>query len=88
MRVDNRISEEYTVVDVEAEDRVGLLFAIAQALYELGLDVTLAKIVTEKGAAMDTFYVLEGGRAKVTDPHRIRSIETRIREAVTRVLGE
>jgi len=88
VRVDNRISEDYTVIDVEAEDRVGLLFAIAQALFELGLDVTLAKIVTEKGAAMDTFYVLEGGRAKVTEPNRIRRIETRIREAVTRVLGE
>ena len=76
------------MVDVGAENRVGLLFAIAQALYELGLDVTLAKIITEKGAAMDTFYVLDGGRTKVTNPDRLRRIETRIREAVTRVLWE
>jgi [protein-PII] uridylyltransferase len=87
VRVDNRISEDFTVVDVEAEDRVGLLFAIAQSLHELGLDVTLAKIVTEKGAAMDTFYVLDGGQNKVTDPDRILCIETRIRDAVASVLG-
>jgi [protein-PII] uridylyltransferase len=82
IRVENDISENFIVIDVEAEDRVGLLFAVAQALHELQLDVVLAKIVTEKGAAIDSFYVTDRGRKKIPDPARRREIERRIREAV------
>lgn len=83
VRFDNDTSETCTVIDVEAEDRVGLLFALAQTMYELRLDVVLAKIVTEKGAAMDSFYVTERDRKKVLDPERLREIERRLREAVS-----
>src|SRR4051812_12325851 len=47
---DNETSETRTVIDVETEDRVGLLYVISQALTECKLDIALAKILTEKGA--------------------------------------
>jgi [protein-PII] uridylyltransferase len=82
VRIDNETSATCTVIDVEAEDRVGLLFELAQALYDIGLNVVLARIVTEKGAAIDSFYVTGRDRKKVVDPERRRAIERRIREVV------
>lgn len=82
VRCDNHASDHFTVIDVEAEDRVGLLFSLAQELHELKLDIVLAKIVTEKGAAMDTFYVTDPERHKILDEERLREIEARIRVVI------
>lgn len=54
---DNQSSDDYTVIDIETEDRVGLLYYVVKALAEANLDVALSKISTEKGAAIDSFYV-------------------------------
>ncbi len=79
---DNQTSERCTVVDVETEDRVGLLYTLSQTLSELGLDISVAKISTEKGAAMDSFYVSELNGEKVLAPHRQHAIESRLRTAL------
>ncbi len=79
---DNEVSETRTVIDIETEDRVGLLFVISQALSELGLDISIAKINTEKGAAEDTFYVTEVDGRKINAPERQRAIEARLRTAI------
>ena len=71
------------MIEVEAEDRVGLLFAISQALVGLRLDLILAKIVTEKGAAIDSFYVTEIGGGKILDPDRQDAIVKSLEEAVS-----
>lgn len=74
-----------TIIDVETEDRVGLLFALSRALNKLGLDVVLAKVVTEKGAAIDSFYVREPGGAPVSDPARQAEIIARLKAAIERL---
>ncbi len=79
---DNATSEDRTVIDVETEDHLGLLYAISDALTELGLDIALAKISTEKGAAVDTFYVREWDGGKVQSPERQRAIAERLYEAI------
>jgi len=82
VRISNQESERYTIIDVEAEDRVGLLFVLASTLHALELDVGLAKIVTEKGAATDTFYVRSRDGAQVNDEEWQRTIVRKIRDAV------
>jgi len=79
---DNQISERCTVIDVETEDRVGLLYTLSQTMSELGLDISIAKISTEKGAAMDSFYVSELTGEKILTPHRQHTIEARLRTAL------
>ena len=79
---DNETSETRTVIDVETEDRVGLLYTLSQTLSELGLDISVAKISTEKGAATDSFYVGEQNGEKVLAPHRQHAIEGRLRTAL------
>ena len=58
------------------------LFALAATLHDLQLDIGLAKIVTEKGAAIDTFYITGPDGEKIGDEDRQRVITRRIREAV------
>ncbi|HWY75971.1 MAG TPA: hypothetical protein VN281_10160, partial [Verrucomicrobiae bacterium] len=83
IRFENETSESRTAIEVETEDRLGLLHAIAQALAELELNISAAKIVTEKGAAIDTFYVNEHDGAKIYDPGRQSFIERKIRSSIT-----
>jgi [protein-PII] uridylyltransferase len=83
---DNNTSKSHTIIDIEAEDRVGLLYAVTQKLAELNLDVSVAKIGTEKGAAMDTLYVRELDGKKITDPDRLREICRELRAAIAQHL--
>jgi len=85
VRFDNDSSESYTIIDVEAEDRIGLLYAISEVLADMNLDIHSAKISTGRGAAMDSFYVLEESNQKVTDRTRQQQVERDIRKAVAKL---
>ena len=82
IQFDNRASDTRTHIEVETEDRLGLLYAISRTFAELSLDVAGARIVTERGAAIDAFYVCELDGHKVTAPERLTAIEARLREAI------
>jgi [protein-PII] uridylyltransferase len=55
--VDAQISSRATLVEVHAEDRTGLLHDITRALFELRLDINLAKVDTLGREVVDVFYV-------------------------------
>ncbi|HZA51312.1 MAG TPA: hypothetical protein VE549_11255, partial [Myxococcaceae bacterium] len=74
-------SERFSVVDVRAEDRVGLLYVLASALREAGAAIALAKIATEGNCAIDSFYVTREG-AKIADPAEVDALARRIHESV------
>jgi [protein-PII] uridylyltransferase len=76
--VDDRASRTHTVIEVFAEDRPGLLFAIAETLYELGLSIALAKINTEGTRVADVFYVSEGKDGAKVSPSRTSEVKSRI----------
>ena len=82
---DNNASDTRTLLEIETEDRLGLLYAISQALAGLRLDISGARIVTERGAAIDNFYVRELDATKVVSPERQALIETRLREAISQL---
>ena len=81
VRFDEEASASATVVDVRAHDRAGLAFTIADTLAHLGLNITFAKIATDRALALDVFYVTEDG-AKL-GPARLHEVE----EALLAVLG-
>ena len=85
MHFDNSVSETRTVIDIETEDRVGLLYIISQTLAELGLDISVAKICTEKGAANDTFYVSDNKGQKIDSREAEEFIEDKLRAALGRL---
>ncbi len=65
--IDNRTSEQYTVIDVFTQDRVGLLFAITHTLFKLGLRIHLARITTNADQALDVFYISDRDGKKITE---------------------
>jgi len=79
---DNEISETRTLIEIETEDRLGLLYTISQTLAELALDISGAHIVTERGAAIDSFYVCEPGGGKVVSVERQLHIEDKLLSAI------
>jgi [protein-PII] uridylyltransferase len=82
VRFDNDVSEGRTLIEIETEDRLGLLHAISQTFAGLRLDISAARIVTERGAAVDSFYVskIEGGQIDL--PAQAAEIETTLRAAI------
>ena len=83
VEVHNDVSANYTVLDVYAADRVGLLFTITNCLYHLWIVIHLAKITTMVHEVLDVFYVTDPDGRKITDPERIASI----RDALVRALA-
>jgi [protein-PII] uridylyltransferase len=82
IRFDNEASETRTLMEIETEDRVGLLYAISEILAEFHLDISAAKILTEKGAAVDSFYVRELDGGKIMASERQAAIEKKLHEAL------
>jgi len=79
---DNEISKSRTVIEVQTEDRLGLIYALTRTITDLGLDISFAKISTEKGAAIDTFYVQDQQGNKITDPGRLATIKSKLESAI------
>ncbi len=71
--VDNRLSDEYTVIEVKCPDRLGLLHLITRTLSAQGLDIASARIATEIDQALDTFYVLDRRGRRLEEPEAIES---------------
>jgi len=75
IRVDNEGSDFYTLVEVAAPDRLGLLHDLARGLAESGVQIHLARIATSAGRIHDTFYVRDAGGQKLTDPLRAEALK-------------
>ena len=74
VRVDFEASDFYTVVEIAAPDRLGLLHDLARALASLRLEIHLARIATSAGRIHDSFYVRSEGGQKLTDPAQAEEI--------------
>ncbi|MGC9944388.1 MAG: [protein-PII] uridylyltransferase [Verrucomicrobiota bacterium] len=84
IQFDNEASETRTVIEIETEDRLGLLYAISQTFSELGVDIDAARILTERGAAIDSFYVRERDGRKILAEERQKLIQSKLVEAISR----
>ncbi|MBS0203826.1 MAG: [protein-PII] uridylyltransferase [Planctomycetes bacterium] len=81
--VDNETSDRYTVIDVFAHDRPGLLYEITRALYVLQLSVVLAKIATHFDQVLDVFFVTDAAGNKIHDGERLKSIRQHLMTELT-----
>jgi [protein-PII] uridylyltransferase len=87
LRTDNVSSRNFTVLDVMAQDRPGLLFAIAEALRQAGVSIGLARVATEGNRATDAFYLSDerAGGGKLASDERRSEVEHAVAQAIERV---
>jgi len=79
IEIDNDVSDHFTVLDVYTQDRVGVLFAITNTLFHLGLSIHLAKITTNVDQVLDVFYVTDAAGKKISDAARLEYIKAELR---------
>jgi len=79
--IDNRASNRYTVIEVNARDRPALLAALAYALFQAKATIHSAHIATYGERAVDTFYVTDLTGGKIDAPGRLRTLEKHLLEA-------
>jgi [protein-PII] uridylyltransferase len=80
--IDNSASATATVLEVHAEDRVGLLHRVTRALFDCRLDVAAARVSTLGYEVIDAFYVHDANGGKLVDPESIRTVKRAIRAAL------
>jgi [protein-PII] uridylyltransferase len=74
IEIDNELSDRYTIIDVFAHDRQGLLYVITKAIFELALSVHFAKVATRLDQIVDVFYVTDLEGKKIDKAERLQSI--------------
>jgi len=80
---DNKASNKYTVVEVNARDRPALLNRLARALFEAKLMVHSAHITNYGERAADTFYVTDLLGEKIEAANRLKALENQLLEAAS-----
>ena len=80
--IDNEVSDSYTVMDIYAHDKVGLLYLITSTLTELGLYIGVSKISTKVDQVADVFYVRDIFGHKITSEDKLTEIRNKLITAI------
>jgi [protein-PII] uridylyltransferase len=78
----HEISMQRTIVEVQARDQIGLLYRLAKSIFDHGFDITFARIGTERGVAIDTFYIESANHEPVEDTDRLRALRSALAEVI------
>jgi [protein-PII] uridylyltransferase len=79
----HELSMQRTIVEVQARDQIGLLYRLAKTISDHGFDITFARIGTERGVAIDTFYIEGANHEAVESPERLH----RLRDALNEIIA-
>ncbi len=74
VEVYHELSMQRTIVEVQAHDQIGLLHRLAKTIYDHGFDITFARIGTERGIALDTFYIESANHETTEDTSRLHAL--------------
>ena len=70
----NDESDFYTIVDVTANDRLGLLHDLTRVIADHGCEVYISKASSVLDQIADTFYVKDQKGRKLHDPEAVESL--------------
>ena len=65
IEVDFEEHNKFTIIDIYAPDKIGLLYTITHKMAELGLTVAFAKISTKVDGVLDAFYIQKNNGEKL-----------------------
>ena len=83
VKIDTSASDKYTVIEVYAKDRPGLLYNVTRTLWDFGIHTYRARIGTEGDQVVDVFYVLDYQGKKIDDPEFQKEIHQGLLHAAT-----
>lgn len=83
---DNKASNRFTVIEVNARDRPALLHRLAGVMFECGLEVHSAHVTNYGERAADTFYVTDAQGAKLLPGAVQDKVAARLAEAASDAL--
>jgi [protein-PII] uridylyltransferase len=86
VHIDNETSDEFTIVDVFADDRQGLLYVMTNAIFQLGLSIHAARISTRLDQVADVFYVTDQRGKKLIDHDQLERLRTGVEQAIENFL--
>jgi [protein-PII] uridylyltransferase len=76
--IDNEVSDFFTVVEVTAEGRLGMLYKLAKGFSSLSLDIRFAKVNRDEEKMGGSFYIRDADGQKVQGESRVKEIRERI----------
>jgi len=80
--LNNDLSHDQTIAELQVVDRLGLLYDIFMAIGRLGLNITHARINTEKGVAIDSIYIQNEANDKLREKEELNNLQTALKAAV------
>ncbi len=78
----HELSMERTIVEVQARDQIGLLYRLARTISDHNFDITFARIGTERGVAIDTFYIEGANHEPLEGPERLVALRDKLNEVI------
>lgn len=79
----HELSLKRTIIEIQATDRIGLLYQIARLIFQKGFDISFARIATERSVAMDTFYIENVNSKKATSTSNLLELREEL-DAIVR----
>jgi [protein-PII] uridylyltransferase len=71
-----------TIVEIQARDQIGLLYRLAKTISDHGFDITFARIGTERGVAIDTFYIESANHETIDTTDRLVVLRDALNEVI------
>jgi len=81
----HELSMERTIVEIQARDQIGLLYRLAKTISDHGFDITFARIGTERGVAIDTFYIESANHEAIEGTERLVTLRDALNEIIVPV---
>jgi glutamate-ammonia-ligase adenylyltransferase len=76
IRIDNEISDQYTVMQINSPDTFGFLYEFTNALALNHIYIGRVSVDSTGNRVQDTLYVTDEAGRKITDPNRQRELRT------------
>jgi len=83
VKIDNEVSDFFTVIEVGSAGRLELLYELSKAFLSLRLDIRFAKVTSDHEKMTGVFYVRQADGQKVQE----RTESNRIEETILSVIG-
>jgi [protein-PII] uridylyltransferase len=78
----HELAMQRTIVEIQARDQIGLLYRLAKIISDQGFDITFARIGTERGVAIDTFYIESSEPAQPIDTMRLQALRDTLTDVI------